>query len=289
MNKSKKLLLFTFLCICFFSLPAYSKAPENNNNPYIYDSFNLNIKQLPANFKGVNPKELYEFLKNLKAVASKNEFETTLEYRKRIAKLASEPFIGNLYFNSLFAFSGKLKFLTTQNIIYNADDKTATISIELIKNIKKETGYDSSKRGFILDSNMDISYYNASNSYGAEVVVEKSKEHNHTLDILNWEDFANSPRSLTSLIINKVSMPIDTVKEIKSHDFFNPSLACLFIGKLGGSGEPAWFFGYEHFQPTVDDPKEYYLYDNFISMTVKEIWIYDVSSGTIISKIKPKN
>lgn len=253
---------------------AFSKVQET---PYFYKSFNSNIKKLPANFKGVNPKELYEKLSHKKNSSQKSEFETTNEYKTRLIKLNSQAIMGAISNNSLIALSGDL---STSNFdsTYNADTKVLNIKISL-NSVIKEYEYELSKKSFLLNSKTSTDYYKASNSYGATVEVEKIYYWTNEVDILNWKDFIQNKEEDIS---TNIPMQINSAKKLKED---TDSFAFLFIGKLGS---PSSFSGFRSKDPKIDDPVEILRHMEYISLNLSEIWLYQKSSGTIIAKIKPK-
>jgi hypothetical protein len=64
------------------------------------------------------------------------------------------------------------------------------------------------------------------------------------------------------------------------------SLGCLFIGKIS---EPYTCEGYSQIKPTIDFPKEYITYNKYINLNAIEIWLFNMKTGEIYSKIKPTN
>ena len=100
--------LFLFLAQESFSQivytrPTNSQSTKKESCVYSEKQIDLNIKNLPANYHGNNLKSLANEIvsrMNLK----KDEFETTPQFQERIKNEKKKPLLGELNFNSTFAF-----------------------------------------------------------------------------------------------------------------------------------------------------------------------------------------
>lgn len=68
-------------------VPATVSPPASPPKPWQPDAFDLDVKQLPANFAGTDPARFVKLFKSISDKNQKGEYETTAKYRARVKDL----------------------------------------------------------------------------------------------------------------------------------------------------------------------------------------------------------
>jgi hypothetical protein len=245
--------------------------------------FNTNLTLLPANYNGLDIIAIYESLSSRSEVKTKGEYETTVDFNKRIDSICKAPIISKLTFDSIFCFQGDLDTYS-DNLSYDADTEMFSIlnrglnssTSGSIKNVNQKFGYEkiSGIHSIGLKNVVENQgKYEASNAYGKTVTVEKTKFESYNIIEYNDNNFFMNGFSF------KFKTSVDLARSYKQ----NGCLKLLFIGKIIS---PYTHQHFDSFKPTIDKPNEYINYDNYIYMNVQEIWLYDKISGIIYDKLK---
>jgi hypothetical protein len=240
--------------------------------------FDLNRKQLPLDYKGVNPALLYDKIVD-RSYNLKSDYETTSQYNERISLERMKPLFGKIHTDSILAFVSKH---ICPN--YNADNQILNVDIllNMYTDYSRAKPFDFNRRCVMLDEIKEESTYSGSNAFGFDVIVDKNESKEHDLLLKNWKNFNVKMGKLDIDASIQLTMDIDVshAKQIIESN----SLGCLFIGKIS---EPYTCEGYSQIKPTIDFPKEYITYNKYINLYAIEIWLFNMKTGEIYSKIKP--
>jgi len=250
------------------------KKIKKTSNYDIYP-FDLNRKQLPLDYKGVNPVLLFNQI-YYRSNLHKSDYETTSQYNERISLERGKPLFGKIYTDSILAFVPK------QNIDcnYNADNQTlnSQMTISYYTNTYKQESYDFNRKCILLERINKESTYSGSNAFGFNVIVDKTESNEYDLLLENWKNL-----NIETSIQFTTKIDVFNAKQIIESKL----LGYLFIGKIS---EPyTCEEGYSYKKPTIDFPEEDITNIEYINLHVIEIWLFNKKTGEIYSKIKPTN
>ena len=256
-----------------FKTTTSTKSIKNIKKTSNYDiyPFDLNRKQLPLDYKGINPVLLYNQIHNRSNNLNKSDYETTSQYNERISLERGKPLFSKIYTDSILAFVLK------QNIDYNynADNQTLNSQIRLSYYTKyyDVKSYDFNRKSIMLEIFNKESTYSGSNAFGFNVTVNKTEQNKYDLLLENWKSL-----NIESLIQFSIKIDAFNAKQIIESKL----LGYLFIGKIC---EPYTCEGYSYDLPTIDLPEEYITNIKYINLHVIEIWLFNMKTGEIYSKI----
>jgi hypothetical protein len=251
-----------------FANPAYDPAP-----------FDLGVEKLLPEYNGADAEMLFSALA---AIKDKGEFETTEQYKARIAAKDARPVIDSLYANSLLAF----RFLVEEThydadaqlldavAIRSNDDSLTTLELATAK----------SADGFIRvlpwrRDTIDLGTHDASNTLGETVEISKSMEFELDVELcreaLNCVDL---PKDAF-----KVSMPPDAAEKAKS------KIALLCIGHLQADPSQRALHLTGHSEPKIDRRSDFYS-DSYTDASIigfrpVALWLFNIETGDVLKKI----
>jgi hypothetical protein len=244
----------------------YSNAP-----------FDSSIKKLPAFFYGTDPEALYRALEAKKKRSTKDEFETSEDYRQRVRRDLAAPLIGNISQNSVLAF--ETYELETS---YDADSGEMLITSKVenpIIGVTPNFERGSLKLSFKPEP---TTTYIGSNAYGAKVVVKKQRSSLYYLLLENYADFVNDPGlsrrgySVDKSISTKIKVDVVNAKRLKD------SLRLLVVAKLI---EPYIDEGFLTTKPTINDPTELFAVFEYLQVEASELLVYDITTGQVLKRL----
>ena len=265
MKKTDFVIFAIMLCLTL----SFNNSVFSMETP-IHQPFNNQIDSISQSFQGDNVENLYNELKQ--KFPPKNEFETTNIYLNR---LVSEDY------NSLYSFvidSYTISVLSK----YNADRQNFDFQIPMYPTMNLDNtaaGIESYPTVITKMIQDEKSTYIASNSFGNEVQVTKYTGKEYGIAITNLKDLHID--RYTNCYNVSIKVPLDKAKNLKEN------LGILMIGKLKISGKiPSYFYSsIRYFKPTISNPKEFSYLQYLIYTDLKEIWVYDSSTGEIFKKI----
>ena len=232
-----------------------------------FQNFDPNQENLPAEYKGNSPLAVATAL--AAELKPKGEFETTVEFQKRIAAFQSGTVYGNAKTSALFSF------VVDTKSVYNANSQTMELSIPLIDDFI-------SKRVYIrMGDYLNRENYKAENNFGKITIATKVRGAMVSINFLNTKEFklrrpnVSEPSNVLSL---RVPFPIEEAKTQKD------KIRALIISSLG---QP--YISSEHRlnSPTISLPYDTDFREYFVGSKVREIWFFNQNSGEIYGKIKP--
>lgn len=211
--------------------------------------------QLPLDFRGHDPKMLYEaVLARLDLARVKDEFDTEAQHQQKIRAAMSGPLIDTWRVTDFVAIP----------IADNSDDF-------------RELRYDAERQRYAsitdgLDIEIEVSRkagasYSGQNAFGVEVEIQVAYVHDLRITTQNASDF------------DPVRVPMDAITARSLSD----SIAVLAIGRL----DFPFLLPTEiaHHEPTIQIPLELTTSTDVMLLRVTELWVINTSSGEIIQRM----
>lgn len=236
------------------------KTTKASGKIYYKGEFDTTLEKLPRNFNGHNIEETYNLLK-LKA-SKKGEYETTEDYRKRIAQMNSE---------NIYTFKIEDSWLIHIDPYY-ADSQILRIEINTTPVNASDDFYDKRESFIIKEKRQSERSYVGRNAFGASVVVREAYYLRYGLALINGKSFG-----IYRLDIN---VPPDKAKNLKE------KLAFIIICKIKSPNEndPIAFEGGQYIKPTLNNPIELVYTIYYLNAEALEIWAYNEQTGEIYLK-----
>ena len=276
------------------SKPAATKS-ATTELPYLTDSFDVNIEKLPVPYFGHDIARVYSAFSERKKTDSKDEFESTEQYQKRLATQTNNPLFGSVGTDSILAFVVK------PASEYDADTQTLTISITT-GSVWESARIDKSRLGLsVKRGKQDSKESIGQNAYGAKVEIHEIHSTQFELAIHNQTNFqtervldANQKRIFEN-IPGARSFPPSVYESMKKDSFVQrikmaPEDARATKEKISAlilahPVAPYVSYGAILNKATFDNPTEYFMQMYYVDVDLKEIWIYSAQNGEILSKI----
>lgn len=249
---------------------------------YSSSELDRSTRQLPINFKGNDIVSVAGELLIRQGASEKSEFETKAAWQERLAKLRSKPILGRMTVDSTWTFP-----LETVTSVYDADEQSLDVYVPLYHDdLHAEVG-TTTRRVLGSRSDSKTTHHIASNASGVRVRVTESYLEFYSLAVENWSGFA----------LAKDRRPViegggqDSIY-IKLPS--EPSQARRLKEKIAGLAlchlvEPFVIVTNDEVRPTISRPFQSHESGFFLTVRLAEVWIYDRSSGIVLSKLVPKS
>jgi hypothetical protein len=251
------------------------------------EPFDSSREALPPNYQGFNIETVFKRLSLRSATLSKKEFETTEQHRQRLKKEESIPVIGSrLTVNDLLAFTITRTEIESE---YQADKHLLRVAIS-VGSVQERAENARGMRSLNLRSNhVDEGSYIATNAFGTRIRVKGRRIDAYELACDNANEFGMSKylrreqRTLgltlptDSLVID---MDMDTATAIKAKQNLR---AIVLVKLISPYTSKATYYD----NATFDNPVSYYQVYYYVIARLVEVWLYDVTSGEIYSKVRP--
>ena len=237
--------LIGFFCIC---------ANAQTNAVYLEENFSKEVTQLSPNFKGHNWKDVRAGLVRLGM--SKNEFESTLEYKNRIRSVLDKTLYGSVKANGLIAF------VVPTEKEFDPDKKRLSVFLNTRYAYESKGGILIERTGTVLGQ------YVGQNAFGATTSVEKVK---YEVAIL-YAPKINPAKTGERYI----GLSSQEAREIA----YRP-LDLIYIGRINS---PYLATRRDYSSPSITTPQEKTEDVTIIGFKFDEIWLVDRLTGKIISK-----
>ncbi|MDO9592360.1 MAG: hypothetical protein Q7I98_04095, partial [Erysipelotrichaceae bacterium] len=261
-------------------------------------------KLLP-NYEGNDIVELQSIFTK-KAPSTKDEFETTAEYEKKIASIVTY----DIYAFKLDPYSSYSSGLTVHS--YDADTKKIKIAIKT----KPLSRYDFEDcRSSMIIKNIDhgiTSSYVGTNAFGAKVLVKTVRKTEYGIALTNQNEFGISDYDGHGEIYKKTGLtdsflPLKGERRLDYEFSMEPNEAKTMKDNIGililckpilyklksdhwdhrkDRGE-GYYFAFEKLDgssATLDRPVDLIYDKKFINVEALAIWIYNIKSGEILLK-----
>jgi len=230
-------------------------------------SFDDTVARLPPAFTG----NTVEWVLKNRTIPPKGEFETSAEYNQRLETFQSE----------LYAF------VPTElpNFEYNADTETFTAKIYPgVTEVQSRIGWYFRPFG-VHRTKLSESTYVGSNAYGAKALVTKAKWKLTQVVVEETEDILQ--HSFDSIDIS-FKIARDRARLAKSDlrilllcspkpEQFEPAAPVDVTGATG----------YDISKATIDSPTEQWIYYVALRADLRQIWVFDRSSGQVYGRFFP--
>lgn len=274
MNK-KPILLFLLLTLslllCVPSAAAQQRSRANPRPVYDQKPFDVSRDDLPPEYLGHSFPAVYVAAARRQIAVRKGEYETTADFRTRLAQLNNASLVGTIRSDSLLAFvAGPVR----QE--YDADQKALHLSLAL-------PSHDGGAYliGTWSRTEKLIGSYVGRNAFNRAVRVKAYRYDEYLLKIdrklaLQMSSFNGATDAFTGSV---VAAPLDAQK-------LKPHIRALLDCQLGEGGVS---LDKDHDDPTIDEPYDEYTFRYTMNVFPRAVWFFDSSSGLILSKIDLAN
>lgn len=241
-----------------------SEALVFQNDPFVEANYQ---EKLPPRFQGIGTKELFESLDHYRKLKTKNEYETTEQFNKRVADSKNKPFMRNIAIDGQIALGF---FEPSLKLNYNADQGTFTIQIEKIQTPENITG----------------------RARDSMIVVEIEKQ-TSAKDVIFQNAFGATRQGkqtnverLGAILMNTVPISFNIkILSPEAKELRNKGIGVIYSGRLLG---PEISIGRSFRDATLESPNTQLEITQSIWFDVNTVLIYTVSSGQILQKITIK-
>ncbi|MEI6152713.1 MAG: hypothetical protein WCQ90_01335 [Deltaproteobacteria bacterium] len=260
--------------------------------------FDIDAEKLPPHYKGTDIVRLYSLFAK-KTPLKKEEFETTVEYEKKIAEAVSS----DIYAFRIEEGSG-LPVHGLRVGPYDADTQSFRISLET-EWLSKFTFMDYRASIIVKTLKMRSRSYLGSNAFGAMREVTRFSAIQYGLALVNQEDFGSSSYDdnkyniktpLTSIrnVNITIQSPPDKARTLKDNIgvlllckpvLYKPNIEEVHKNK----GNDLIFESFDSSQATIDDPTSHLYERKYINVEILAIWIYNIRTGEVILKKQLKD
>ena len=249
------------------SQPADRIQIKTETQPFGYE-----VSTILRNYLGHSYADLYRALINREKVVARGEYESSIDYHARIAKLNEKPLVGTTNYNSRFAFT----FLpNSEQFVMNYDPDMKALDIA----VKWTQSYDFggySDQIYSLtwsESSRKVGSYIGRNAFNRSVRV--SVYRNDSFYLIT--EFRNLQRVGTfregASFVASIPMNTNDARSAKLN------LRTLVTGRLA---DKSIFDNQSHETPEITDPYDRHNFDYAINLVVEEIWIYDYPTGKVL-------
>jgi hypothetical protein len=267
--------------------PTVSTAPQSVPTAnYLSVSFDPDTQRIPFPFRGHDIEQIYRTLENRKKTEQKDEFESTEQYRERLAKQTNMPLFGSVNQDALFAF------VENSKINYDADTQTMTVTLHT-SDMRGLPRIDKDRLAMLIRfGEMKKEKTMSQNAYGAKAEIEKTSVQQFELAIHNHSNFETErvlpeyKRGWTihremiesekeTRFVQRFKVPSDQARSAKD------KIGTLILVKLTS---PYTTYGSLFKQATFKDPSEFFSQIYYLDVDLQQIWVYDKTTGEIIAK-----
>lgn len=278
-----------FLCLLILVSSTSMAANKNKTKDvgkkavtYSKEAISLDATSLPKNYYGHNLRDLYFALVKREYIMKQGKFETEADFIKRVEteEKKNKPLLGNLGIKDVYAFA-----VAPDTNTYNADEQYFSLSVGADPTIidgNFRISFTGIKGPIHLN---EVSYYKGTNAYGAVATIKKTHADcpvlvfNKKIEITSQYEYSklNQWGDRYEFNIELRNISPQKAKHI------NHSLMFLLLFTLN---EPFVNDGTYTRKPTIQEPDDMTLNLLYVFPKLKEIWVYNKSTGEIYSKIK---
>lgn len=241
----------------------------------LFDENNLQWTSIPKSYLGNDFSDIFN--RFLVLFKPKDEFETTLDYQKRIEEGSKQTILGNITPNSQLGFINKFE---ESDLKYDADTQILAINLD-IESIKNLKGIKTQKTDI-----QEIRKYEAQNGFGAKVIVTEAKMTKYAVAFNNIREFKsylqNSDPNLSTYLQNNnlrffINLSPDKAREAKSN---------LLYLLIFTPTNPYVGVNFEKLQPKFDFPYDASITTRYLQGKLSEIWLFNDVTGEIYQKVR---
>jgi len=270
-----------------------ARAPQQSPTHFSAHPFNSAATALPANYHGHDPEAIYKALESWSNTAKKGEFETTAEYRQRLAQRPAPSLPQGQSIQDLFAFElspGKYSF------VYDADAALmsvrfdfdgGSISIDDLPEAARPRSPSLEERlegvrlptaDLVLQA-QEVTTYVGDNAFGSQRQIKKLRATSYGIACSNCESLSKQ-EGVRKSVRWQVSMAPAKARVSK------PNSRVLLVVRLQ---DPFALSGASQTQrPTRDMPIDLIEDKKYLWAQIVEIVTYDFTSGEILHRFGPE-
>lgn len=243
-----------------------------SERPFATES--LDWTKVPVNFYGNDFKKiLLAFaLRRLAGLTTKDEFETTAAFEKRIREAETKPLFGSLTPRSRMAF-----IANEIDSKYDADTQILSVQIELSPlpyfEGKLQTASFTGVK-VLKPSVEDLGIYKGQNAFGVTREVTKAKLNKYLFAFANDREFKAIENFLSGRF--ELPLPLEQAREAKAN------LRILFIVSLS---KPFMGSYIDSRHPKIDSPYDVETFTTFLTGRLEEIWFFNRKTGEVYKKV----
>ncbi len=233
------------------------KTTKESGKIYYKGNFDTTVENLPRNFNGHDIEKINSFFKQ--NASKKGEYETTEEYKKRIAQLNLE---------NIYAFKIEDSWLIHVDPYY-ADSQILRIEINTTPVNASDDFYDKRDSFIIKEKRQSERSYLGRNAFGVSAMVKEVYILRYGLALINGKNFG--------IYRFDIKTPIDKAKNLKE------KLAFIIVCKVNPPHEidPIAFDGSDYIKATLNNPIELIYKIYYLNIEALEIWAYNEQTGEI--------
>ena len=229
--------------------------------------FDLAVDDLPPNYLGHSFFQIYAALRGRGPLLRKGEYESTIDYKNRLARLSTWPIAGSLDSNSVVAFS-----LSPVKQKYDADLTALDLSLEF------EGGYSEDLTVSWLHSQKLIGSYIGHNAFNRAVRVKAYRYDDYLLSVKK-DSTSNVPSFVSAQKAYATSIIIPPMEARILRSSVRALLVCKLRTDPVSSDE-------SHSPATISEPYDEYTFTYTLGVIPLAIWFYDVSTGRVLAKLE---
>lgn len=284
----KKAILLFFTSILLMSGAATAKkAPlySQNDLSKIIEPFDTSLNKIPNLYRGVDIVKLHTFLE--KAIPSKTEFESVDDYKIRFNRIIEKADLNATY---AFYSDGNTSNVAAYDVgDYDPEGMKYEIKFRSSTIFSRDTlGYNSYE-GYVglVERNIKKTSYIGANAFGHRLRVNKYESHIFSLKTINPDDCIRETAckydfSLRTTLLTPV--PKISAQETKKH------LRLLILASLrpfNDNGVPKIAdYQFVTTEPSTSIPVEKFIAFPYVSVIIRELWVFDQRTGEVLSKKK---
>ena len=247
---------------------------------YLTTAFDQTITKVSVPFFGHDIEQIYNAFTKRNS-AKKDEFETTVQYQKRVVAEATAPLFGSVTQDSKLVFfvSPDLQPRWSSMGKYDADSQIFTMVVNLMMYFKQDTNGPLENITFNVKRESHSNLTTGQNAYGAQVEITEKFTKDYSLVIRNLSDFETKKGTLR-FIESQIRISPAEAKALK-----NNILALLVVKPVVPyTSNYAWDIAATFKSPVRSVDNFYYVETHLL-----EIWFINKETGEVLAKIKPKN
>ncbi|MGH9429863.1 MAG: hypothetical protein ACRD2L_26565 [Terriglobia bacterium] len=247
--------------------------------------FDLDQVRLQRNFRGHDFSTLAAALiSRRESIRAYDEFETIQQRDERIKKINSNPLIGDLSIESLYAFQSYPLAADDMNCWYSISEEVLFSFFEVsdvLRNALRgvslsESSLKTMKEIFLADHR---TLYPSQPSDRIDLLRTSVAQRLVCVNPSEFEPYEKGPAGQKG-ILAKIKIPPDQARQLK------PNLRALLVCKLVS---PFAAEDVIRSKPSFRRPEGITSFLRFLYVSLREVWFYDLDSGQIHLKIKPGN
>jgi hypothetical protein len=236
-------------------------------------------------YAGNDLREIYQVLES--RLSPKGEYEKTSEYEDRLRRAMNEPIAGSLRPNGLLAFVFKPQRrsdsdLTHPYLSYDADKEQMIVNMSPVEDDRINAHHhdDEISEAIIWEKGSRSRSYEGSNAFGASTEVTSINQERYAL-LYDVSIMSHERPSLVSADGMSDSGEVRFHLPVAQAKVLSDRLRVLIVCSIK---EAPVANGYAYNAPTISDPIEIAIKDNYLHVSLDSIWVFDDETGKVYVK-----